>query len=43
MVHLPDSDTDFFDIDTEVLQEDTFESYMCIVPLDYAPLTLTDK
>ena len=35
MVHLPDRDTDYFDINAEALQGDTLESYLFILYLDY--------
>ena len=35
MVHLPDSDTDFWDIVAKVLKGDTLTSYMFIICQDY--------
>ena len=41
-VCLPDGDTDFFNIDTGVLQGDTLASFMFIIYLDYMLWTLID-
>lgn len=35
MVHLPDGDTDFFNIIAFVLQGDTLAPYLFIIRLDY--------
>ena len=42
MVHLPDGDTDFFDIVTGVLQGDTLASHLFILCLDYVLQTSID-
>ena len=38
----PDRDTDFFDIVAGVLQEDTLDSYLLIIHLDYVFSTSID-
>ena len=42
MVCSPDENTDFFDIVTEVLQEDTLPPYLFIICLDYVRRTSID-
>ena len=42
-VHSPDGDTDYFDIVTGVLQEDTLAPYLFIMCLDYVLRTSFDK
>ena len=42
MVHLPDGDTDYFDIFAGILQEDTLAHFLWIICLDYVLQALID-
>ena len=42
-VHLPDEDTEYFDIVAGVLQGDTIAPYLFIICLDYVLRTSIDK